>query len=691
MSQDNERELRRLARRAKGTLQSVDVTDLAAVYRAVGLPATNVMTTGEPAKIFSDKIEQALLWDDRASAVELDELERHLVLRWLADRAVSTELVILVDTIKDASRMGAHAWQAPPFSEEARWVTALAAAKDYNRVYQRPPGYTPFINPRHRNVAEAIKRLRAEGIGVEVHEGRADFTKTERKKVGLLIAQGVRDLGGFDFADFLFRRMTNLFDEKQKRHHSVRRVSTSGRNGEPTTPTGYLLQLAAKYATVPPDRTKISDQYAQRILEIATSFADALDIRSVSAFDGMFKDQRTIVPYLREIVLFDATYTLVQTRPSDVPRLLRQLFDWVPAGQILPRAGCTVEDFVKVVEAVSKVSDFRGPGVLSRAQVTSALSSAEPTIEIGRVLDACSHEPETVNVGYTFPTEQTETTCWSKPFIKDGPEYLMMDPSWCAPAFYEVLLAELRDLGGFNVDHEVGYAIERLVQNELGTRGVTLASGEYEAAGQKAECDVLVETSDRIILIETKKKVLRRASKGGDAVPLLVDLADALFAAQLQAARHELALYRDGKLVLDDGRQKHTILRGDREVERIALTHLDYGSLQDRQVLSNVLRIIAGANVRSDDPQAHEALSKLERKGRQLVDVHNKLAGYRQTGANPFFNCWFLSVGHLMVMLDHVSSNDSLWQQLRQTRSATMGSLDFYFEYAEMRKIREAS
>jgi hypothetical protein len=79
VSQYDERELRRLARRAQGILRSVDVADLAAVYRAAGLPATNVMTTGEAAKLFSDRIEQALHWDDPASAVELHELERHVV------------------------------------------------------------------------------------------------------------------------------------------------------------------------------------------------------------------------------------------------------------------------------------------------------------------------------------------------------------------------------------------------------------------------------------------------------------------------------------------------------------------------------------------------------------------------------------------------------------------------------------
>jgi hypothetical protein len=112
--------------------------------------------------------------------------------------------------------------------------------------------------------------------------------------------------------------------------------------------------------------------------------------------------------------------------------------------------------------------------------------------------------------------------------------------------------------------------------------------------------------------------------------------------------------------------------------------------LQDRQVLSNVFEILAGARIKASDPAAEKALKQLETRGQELAVLHNKLHALRPMVGTPFFNCWFLSLGHLLVMLDHVSSNEEFGKELRQTRHMSTGSLDFYFEYAQARAIRAA-
>lgn len=168
---------------------------------------------------------------------------------------------------------------------------------------------------------------------------------------------------------------------------------------------------------------------------------------------------------------------------------------------------------------------------------------------------------------------------------------------------------------------------------------------------------------------------------------MLVDVAESVFAAQVQAARHELVLYRDEKPVLDEGGTVRTVLRGDRAVERIALTHLDHGSLQDRQVLSSIFDNIVDTTIRSSNPEAQLQLKALERRGQQLGDLNRQLLQYRDMGPNPFYNCWFLSLGQLLVLLDHVQSPADLWTELQRTRGMSFGSLDFYFELSEMRRV----
>lgn len=688
MKPELERTLRSYARDATGCLAGVDLSDLGAVRAALGASEQEAKTARDIDLLLYERIAAALDWSDASNAIFLEDVERHLTLRRLADNTDFGILPVLIDVMKEARRVAKRSWAAPPLDEKEKWIDALAAARDEDRL--RRSMYQPmeYINPRHRSVARGINRLRSEGLGVQVVGGRATMKEVDRKKLGAKIDDGVRRLGGTVFAEFLFAMLRNAFDPEQVRHHVIRRVTTSGRDDTaPFTPFGYLFQLAAKHAVSPPDLAVATNEFAQNLLEIARAYTDTLDVRMFFALEGLFKDNRTLIPYLQEVVLFDGAYALAQSRVTDAAKILRTLFDWTPAGWVLPKAGCTVEQFAAVVDAVALLSTFRGPGSIS----ASALRTTPVDllgVDVDQVLRACAHEPAGINENYLFPADQAHTTFWRKPLIRDDAGYLILDPSCCAPAFFEVLMDEARALGSSHADREVGFALERLVRDELRAHGVASVTGKYDEAGTRYECDLVVETPEQIVLIEIKKKVLRRASKGGDHVALLVDVAESVFAAQVQAARHELILYRDGRLVLDDGGMKHEIVRGDRGVERIALTHLDHGSLQDRQVLSTLFQNIVDTTIRSTDPEAERKLKALERRGQQLGALNRELQQYRPMEPNPFFNCWFMSLGQLLVVLDHVMSPSHLWTELQRTRSVSFGSLDFYFEYSEMRRLR---
>ena len=51
-----------------------------------------------------------------------------------------------------------------------------------------------------------------------------------------------------------------------------------------------------------------------------------------------------------------------------------------------------------------------------------------------------------------------------------------------------------------------------------------------------------------------------------------------------------------------------------------------------------------------------------------------------------YFNCLFLSVDALMVLLDNVDSNESFWRELRVTKHLTFGSLNWYEDYRLARR-----
>jgi hypothetical protein len=679
--------MNQLVAKARGVLRAEDLGDLAKVYERLGLPKSDVMSNLTAGSALYERIRKAMEWTDKSTAVRLEDLERHLVLRHLADGAPVLEGVSLVFNLKEATRM--VGWRAPPLTEESRWLQALGAAKDYHRVHGRPIVDEPHISARERSVARAVVTLRAHGFRVTVEGGRVVISEAERRRFVDRLERAIAELGGVEFAAHLFDRMSRWYDAQQGRHHAVRRLSTTGTNdGLPVTPVGYLLNLAAKNIEPRPPREDWAEQ-ARQTIELAEAFVDLFDLRQFSSFEALFKDHETVLPFLREIVLYDSAYGLVQTRPADVKRVLNGLFDWVPPTEKLGK-GWTVTELSEVAAAVAALCrELRGPGLISASQVSKHIGSRIAPDAVRDILDACSHAPAEVNSSYAFPWDQTEATLWMKPLIRDTGGYLVMDPSWCFPAFYDVVAAELEALANYQVSRHVGPALERLVQGELRRRGVAFATGQYRVNGIEGECDLVVETASTIILIEMKKRPLQRAAKGGDPVALLADLSEALFYAQEQAARHELVLYRDGQLVLTDGSVTHTIPLAGRAVERVALVHPDYGSLQDRLVLFQVLRLLSGASLKATDPTMQPLLSRLEARGKRLLERHEELDKLRPPHEhNPFHHCWFLSLGHLLIMLDHVDSNEGFWRELRKSRSMTTGSLDFYFEYAQARRIR---
>ena len=250
-------------------------------------------------------------------------------------------------------------------------------------------------------------------------------------------------------------------------------------------------------------------------------------------------------------------------------------------------------------------------------------------------------------------------------------------------AFVECAASLLRDVDQ-GTDQKMGCALERWVQEELCRRNVAVRSGRYRASTGDGECDVVIETDSRIILLELKRKSLTRRSRSADAWALLRDLQHAFLEPQKQLGGHELALWRDGKLRLDDGT---TVVRGDRDIERVALTLFDYGAFHTRDVSMQLLDLVAGAVVSSPEADQKQVeklntlLGVLGQQARELMEL-------RSTD-RPHFGCWFLGMPQFLVLLEHVDGSESFWTELKRTRHMSTGRLSWFAEHEYMRSLPE--
>jgi Holliday junction resolvase-like predicted endonuclease len=402
----------------------------------------------------------------------------------------------------------------------------------------------------------------------------------------------------------------------------------------------------------------------------------------------MFHEGKRLVRFLQEIAIYDGMFTLKQSRPSDVERTVRTLFAWVSDADAA-RLGFTIGQAAVVARWIMKqVRNVRGPFAFQDSDIKRQVSLVAPSI-IDDVLAIYTHTAAT-NSTFSLPHEQNAVDFWFRPLLHHpAGHYVVADGSWCAPAFYEAILGALRRSGVSELDTKIGTAFEDLVKTELTKHNVTYVCGRYNQSGCEGECDLVVETDDTIILLELKKKSLTRAARSGSDIDIIFDVAESLLAAQTQLGQHERLLYEDGFLTLNSAGLMCSLDRRGRQIERVAVSLLDFGALQDRNLLSQIMLTVTGFNFDSANSVHANKIHAIQLLCEELRQQYEKLAQLRnRRDASLFMNCWFLSLGHLRQILDGVSSNDEFRRSLFVTRHVVMSTLDLYFEHEEMLRIK---
>lgn len=285
------------------------------------------------------------------------------------------------------------------------------------------------------------------------------------------------------------------------------------------------------------------------------------------------------------------------------------------------------------------------------------------------------------------PNKTRGADFYLKPLIRrPGNRYLILDRSMCGWGYVEALLATLRPLDR-DLDTRVGTAMEKFVEREFVLHGVEVFSGDYDEDGH-GECDFAVPTPEVLIFLELKKKTLTRRARAGSDAELLLDLAGSLLDAQAQAGWHELRITKAGFLDLArDGETRRLSFDG-REIEKIALGMLDFGSFQDRIVLKQFLEATLNVNFGSSNLAYDKKFHKINAALGEIREQYNTAHAGKTEIHQPFFNCWFMSIPQLLMLLDEVSDPATFRTVLWSYRHMVTGTSDLYFDISRMRRMR---
>lgn len=596
----------------------------------------------------------------------------------------------VLDHLQDAIRAGGD----PRASIEGDWDRAIQAAFDHVQLHSWGAAIREKTHARDFMVARAARALRDAGFAIRLEPGSLRLEETAETALIAAIEGLVATMGGINVARRIFEMISPSYDADQQRYHVVRQTSMTG-EGLPQIPWGYLIQLAAKHAQ---GRTPYVNTDAQwgKLCSLSQAFAAVVDVQPYAPTFYGTMDAVALVPYLQEMAVYDTLFRIPQMRPTDVVKVARGMLGWLD-GRAPTKAGWSVEQVLEIVGyLLDPARDVRGPIFVDEAGIRRACPGV-PRKVVTQILDeVLSHPPTGANRNFARPTDAPIP---ENPELKDvghdfflrpllrgsGRRFILLDRSVCAPACLEALLTPLRQETK-GLDDKVGLAVERFLETEFASRGLPIGGGDYDTDGNHGECDLVIETPQTVIFSEVKKKTLTRRARAGSDAHLLLDLAGSLLAAQAQAGWHEVRLRRDGHLDLErDGITTRLELNG-REVERIAVSLFDFGSFQDRILLKQFLEATMNATFASAAAGLNKKFNEINAA---LVEIREQVAalhpGQREVN-QPFFNCWFLSVPQLLVLLDGVTDGAGFRAALWSCRHVVTGSSDVYFDVSRMKR-----
>ena len=663
--------------------------DLEALYAYVGLPDTGVRTRDAIAKALSERIRTSFSIGHQAAWRLFRSLQTDLIREHVMRGATLDPYFEILGHLRDAMRSDDRGSVIA-----GDWTAAVAAARDHVEFHALGDLHSGIGFAREYAVARAAKALEEAGYAIDLAPGQIILTEAGEKKLVEALEAAIAKMGGLNVARRIFAAIAPAYDAEQGRYHLVPTISSIG-GGDPQVPWGYLLQLAVKHleGEKPHDD---SERHWRFVCSLATAFAAVIDVQPYTPMAWGTFDAGGLLLFLRDLALYDTLFRLPQLRSSDVVRLIRGVLDFFDP--TLPtRGGWTMDQALAVIAAIlDPTGDVRGPVILCERDIRRALPDLAPTIVHTLLNDVFCH-PAGANQLFSrptdVPTDQDRSlgiTFGERPLLKLGSRYCLIDRSVCGPALLEALLSALRP-EIHELDKNIGPALERYIESELNVHGVPTKSGDYESDSGNGECDVIAETPDTLVFFEVKKKPLTRRARAGMDAYLLLDLAGSLLDAHAQAGWHDVRLRHAGALNLErDG--DSTVLKLDgRGIERVALSMLDFGSFQDRIVLKHFLEATMNAAFQPHDVTLAKRFAQINGS---LSEIRNQIAlrypGQAQV-RQPFFECWFISVPQLLVILDGVTDAAQFRQALWTCRHITTGAADLYYELSRMRRAQAAA
>jgi hypothetical protein len=563
-----------------------------------------------------------------------------------------------------------------PLSETSCWIRAIRAAF----ALRASPEHAAGANGTDRDtaVAYAAKSLQSKSYKLAIDGARFYFEPGELERCCANVSELTHKIGGASVIAALLRIL-------QGHARFVRGRYLVGRNSQimshaptaPSIPFGYLLNLSLRHMNRKA-RPAFDHATFKQLLTLASDLVAVADVETYSTYAFMSTNHSSLPRYLEGITLGDFCLTFRQIVAQDALEMMRGLFNWIDASEMERTLGWSIKDAIKLAEAVlSSIPSDALNAVLDREYLVKTSGCSNGTLT--RMLPQFTHSTTVLNARFLLPTDTAAANFDLKPFIwQPGDKTLLLSPPLCSIGFIEALISASRVLDK-NADSKIGTAIEPMLAEAFRSRGIEpVAVSEKYVSGKKIyDCDLAVVSTDAVILFEIKKKALTKASMAGGILEGLSDLCRSMIKAQTQLGKQEIELRKSGEILFQSGVRLEL---GNRRVERIAVTLLDWGSMQDRLISDTVLETLATASIEAKDLGPEDLSTFIE--SRDILEVlrsqTEELCRIKGSFDRPFFDCFFLGVPQILFLLNGTHSTEEFHANLKIIKHSFTGTLDMF-------------
>lgn len=535
------------------------------------------------------------------------------------------------------------------------------------------------------DTAKSIANLNS--IGCDIKIVNCNIVIENEQVVLRKIEKGIKNVGGKTFLNLLFQ---NLLYVHEFERFLILRQGNQGVTAkiEIEVPHAYLFNLAIKHI----------DEKAKKKIDLKNEFEEIIliskqfcfvkyQVQNYSIWDDIVHKTREPLEYFNDLIIRGALFDI----PQFQARYAYQFCNYIihkeaeEFGRIFPYS---LNNLIKVINHLFTLANDKSINQFYTIRLVQDLGIELNIVD--KILNDLSQHCNEVNSNYFSPTDYLNISFWEKPLLRArNGEYILLPKSFIALSFYEAIIGNARNLGYKNIDINVGIHIENFLKEKLKTKDIVYTCGKYKekvnGKNEVGEADIIIETNSSILLFECKKKSLTRKAKSGSNNAIFLDLVGSIFDSQFQCFKTDSIFRINKKITIKENDKETEIYWRERIIEKFTFTLSDYGAVQDRVILDQILLELLSHDFTliNNNHSDEKEFSMWDKKYKNFSKKRVELANYLNVinDSNHFFYSGFMNLHQVMFLLDKSHNTESFYKIINDSKFVSRGSFDFYQEY----------